>query len=357
MTARGAFAGFLLTTALLACSASSAAASPSPAPALFADVSRLDGDLALLGQKSSSPRPSPGPTVFEIKFANHDGYTILVAAFEQTVTLSVIRRNGAQRPSTTTYLARGKVTPGGIEASFADRGEIALRFQPSGRELRATRGAGCTRSSHRVLAHLGLFVGKLRFRGEDGYTSVEVHRVRGGEVNVRGLARCVRGAQPFARDALRPHSPRPFGPLPLELGSEASGTASGAPGARTQPSHRPKRTILFAEDKLPLSRTLFGVRVREGGDARFIAADARSEGRIGILRLVEVTAPASAFAFSNSLASARVEPPQPFSGEAVFQHGSGGTKSWSGSLTVSFLGAPRVPLTGSQFTTRLTQSW
>ena len=56
----------------------------------------------------------------------------------------------------------------------------------------------------------------------------------------------------------------------------------------------------------------------------------------------------SAFGSDDILSSATVAPPPPFSGTGTFGHGPGG-KSWDGSLVVSFLGAPRVPLTGPSF--------
>lgn len=357
MTGRSTLATGLATAVLFGVFTSPAAAAPPLAPALHADISRLDDELGLLGQKSGAPHRSRGPAVFEIKFANHDGYTIVIVASEQTVSLSVIQRKAKGRPATTTYLAHGRVTPKSIQASFADRGEIALRFRPSERSLRATRRAGCTRSSGRIIAHLGLFVGKLHFRGEDGYTSVDAHRLRGGTVNLRALSRCLRGAVPLAQDAWLPRPKPPFGPRALELRPDVRGAASNAPGVRTHPTHRPKRTTLFAESKQPLSRTLFVVRSRGQGDAHFVAVDARSEGSIGILRLVTIAAPRSAFAFNAALSNANVEPPAPFSGEASFQHGIGNARSWTGSLAVSFLGAPRVPLAGSPFRTRLVQDW
>src|ERR1044072_8884280 len=83
---------------------------------------------------------------------------------------------GPVKPCPPPYLAHGKATPTSIEASFGDLGRISLRLRPSGRELHATRRAGCKRPHGLPIARIGLFVGELRFRGEDGYNSARAPR-------------------------------------------------------------------------------------------------------------------------------------------------------------------------------------
>lgn len=363
MRGRNALAAALAAIATLLLPAASDAAPPRPAEALLAPVTRVSDELALLGQASGPLGLLHKRFLSELKFTNRDGYTIDVVAFGQTVALTVSREHGlrqgrsAKRSSATTYFAHGKVTPTSIQASFADRGRIAVRFQPAGRQVRATRHAGCRRSSDGLIGRLGVFVGDLRFRGEGGYTSAEVHRVHGGSINLAVLVACLVTAAKPGQHVLQP-SASPLLRLPaLGTPPHLQGARSGTPGVATHPSHGPKRTILIADDKLPLSRTTFGVEQRGGGQARFVAIDERSEGSIGIVRFAIASGPSSAFAFDDRLASATVAPPAPFSGSGVFQHGPGSEKSWSGSLAVSFLGAPHVPLTGSPFRTQLAQGW
>jgi hypothetical protein len=346
MRGRAAIAALAAVAALI-CAQPAGAASRPVATSYFSALSRLNDDLALLGQGSNPLGQPDRQIVSELRFVNHDGYTISLVALEQTVALSVVHRDGKRRPSVTTYLAHGKVTPNSIEASFADRGRVSLRFRPSGGKIHASRRAGCRRRSDRVIGRVGLFVGELRFRGEDGYTSAEVHRVHGGSIDFTALIACVLGIPPRPDISL----PRPELPLGLdELGVEASTrkTAPAAPGVPTHPSGGPKPTILIADSKSSLSRTIFAARTRGRGKARFLAMQASSEGSIGVLRLVSVSAPQSDFAVDDTLAGAGVKPPSPFKGRASFEHGPGG-KSWTGSLSVSFLGAPHVPLTGSPF--------
>lgn len=311
-----------------------------PAPALHSRVTRMSDELALLAKGPGVRTPQPQIAVSELRFTNRDGFRIGVVAYGQTVGLSVGNRQrlkldaNVRRFSTTTYLAHGEVNPNSIEASFADRGRIAVHFRPSGRKIRTTRRAGCGRSSNRVIARLGVFVGTLRFRGEGGYTSAITHRARGASIDFEALARCLAGATLPTRIAL-----------------------TSVQGVPTHPSGRPKLTTFAAGRKSPLAWTLFGVRVREGGEPRFVAMDLSVEGRLGIARFVSARGAPSTFAFDNSLAEATISPPAPFIGEGVFRHRPGESKTWSGSLGVSFLGAPRVPLADDPFNARLAQSW
>lgn len=356
MSARRAVVAFLLATVLLLLCAvpAGAASKPSAATRLHADVSRLSDELALLGYAPNPLELSRRTTFSQIKFRNHDGYTFVVIAAGQTVTISVVRNDRKKRFSIATYFAHGRVTSTSIRASFADRGRIELRFRPSGSSIRATRRVGCAVPNKRAIAGIGLFVGTLRFQGEDGYTSAEVHRVRGRSIDFGALLACLRGAAPGPRALSPPRSP--LAPAGLRgLASRAPSAAPRVPETDTQPPDRTRSTILLANRKLPISRTIFAA-LRGGGEARFLAADSRSEGSIGIVRRVSVAAPPSAFVFDRALSSAAVGPPAPFVHGGSFEQGSS-TRSWSGPLAVSFLGAPRVPLTGPSFGVQLQRNW
>lgn len=365
MKSPGAFLAIAAMMAILCVFAADAAAANTPlAPALLARVTQPRDELALLGQSSGPFGLSRKDRASELKFTNRDGYQFTVVAFGQTIALSVsnghenLPNDTAGRFSTTTYLAHGKTTPTSIQASFGDRGRIELRFQPSGREIHASRHAGCRRPSGSTVAQLGLFVGELRFRGEGGYASAEAHRIHGGTVDLAALASCRPGGKlPGLNRSSLPPRPSPVPSAPGTARRRHGKTNSSGPVAHTHPSRGPKRTTLLASLKLPLSRTVFAVRQRGTGSAQFLAAEEVTEGRIGIIRLTSVSAPQSAFTFDDTLANAAVAPPTPFSGRGVFQQGIGEAESWTGSLAVSFLGAPRLPLTGSPFRTRITQSW
>lgn len=360
MKGRIAIASLAAAVALLgAVPVATAGTSPS-GPMLLAGASRLNDELALLGQGSSSLGLPPNRPLSEFRFENRDGYTIAVVAFGQTVALSVTHGHGRgksrDRVSTATYLSHGKVTPSSIVASFADRGRIAVRFRPSGRQVRATRKAGCRKSGDGILAAFGVFTGELHFQGEDGYTSAEVHRVRGRSVDFEALIECLLGAAPGRHAVLPP----PRSPLGLDLSALVAtprGTSQAVSGVPTHPSAKLKSTTLLADSKVALSRTVFAAQGKDQSRARFLAFDGTSEGSIGILRTVFARGASSAFAADDTLSRAAVTPPPPFSGAGVFEHGPGDSKSWTGSLAVSFLGAPHTPLTGSAFEIRLARSW
>jgi len=115
--------------------------------------------------------------------------------------------------------------------------------------------------------------------------------------------------------------------------------------------------VLLAEDAQPLSRTIFAALGDGRGRVRYVAAETSSKGPIAILRVATATARTASFAFDSSLSKARVTPPPPFDGSGLFEHGVGSMKSWGGSLTVSFLGAPHLPLTGTPFKVLLGQEF
>jgi hypothetical protein len=349
---RGAIAGVVLVVAAaLVCASPAAAASPA-SPLLPAGP-------ALLKQGATPfAVPHTGPLAV-LSFRNHDGYTIAVTAFEQTVSLSVTREghDPARPASTTTYLAHGAVTPSSIRASFADRGRIDVRFRPGGAALRAKPGSGCG-ARHGVIARLGRFVGDIRFQGEGGYTSAHVHRARGGTIDIAALFSCA-----LAGVASGGHGAKAAAALRAGLAASGDGAAgarllgSTAPGTGTDPGAGPRSTTLLADRKLPLGRTIFSAERSGSGPALFLAVDERSEGSIAIVHHALVPGPASAFSFAASLDSAAVSPPAPFSGTGSFRVGPDGAKSWEGSLAASFPGAADVPLAGPSFKPLLARSW
>jgi hypothetical protein len=73
-----------------------------------------------------------------------------------------------------------------------------------------------------------------------------------------------------------------------------------------------------------------------------------------VFRFTLVSARKSAtFSFDESLTTAIVAPPAPFSGTATFQRNAGRPASWAGSLTVALPGSAEIPLVGTDFHTRL----
>lgn len=358
MRSRRAIAVLLVVTLLCALPPAAAAAGPPAAHRLFSRLAQLGGELELPDATPEDSSLLNSKAFSEVRFVNHDGYSIRVIAFGQTVGLRIARPQGRKgSAATTTYLARGRVTPTSIRASFGSLGSVQLHFQRLTRTLAGPLFDTCKVRGKGPIARFGLFVGSLRFRGEGGYTSAEVHRLHGGSIDIDALIACLRGI--VGPERMELPSPRsPFLPTPLP-GLLASGGHRAPPPAEapTHPSDGPRPTVLLAQDAQPLSRTIFAALRGGHRRVRYVAAAATSEGPIAILRVATVTAGASSFAFDDSLSKARVSPPPPFEGSGLFEHGAGSTKSWGGSLAVSFLGAPHLPLTGTPFNVLLGQGF
>lgn len=262
------------------------------------------------------------------QFTSSDGYKITVGGYDATAALTVAKSNASHGGRVwSTYVARGKVDSTAIQADFGALGHVDMRFQPSGPITYGKRHSHCV-GADRYTIRPGVFVGSARFRGEGGYVSAKVHRVKGKVVTPRFL-RC-------------------FGSLFEEL-ERGGGHQHGA-------KERPKVTRLYSFLRSGLTAMFFAANER-GGKAGFVAEMEQTIGSVGVFRGAIVRASPATFAFDDALSSAGVTPPAPFSGSGSFQRGPTGAKSLTGSLAVSFPGAPDVPLTDPRFKTQLTRSW
>jgi hypothetical protein len=340
----------LLSTAVASAARTVASAGDASAQRLLADVHRLGFELGL-------PLEEPGlvnfrgvDSISEVELVNGDGYRVAVLAFGQTVVLQVGRGKSLRRMTATTYLVHGTATPTAIRASFGELGRVDLHFQRStGPRLPAPLEC----SGRGPIVRKGIFVGAVHFRGEGGYTAVQAHRAQGISIDIAALSACLRhDLRGSRRTAIAPRSP--FAAL-LEL--RKSGRAPQAPSTPTHPSKGPRQTILAARGTHGLSRSVFLALARGDRKVRYAAAEATSEGALGVVRVATATAPRSSFSFNGELSRARVTPPRPFSGRGLFEHGPGNAKSWNGPLSVSLLGAPRLPLTGPPFEAQLGQEF
>ena len=273
--------------------------------------------------------PASARNGFDLSFhvAASNGYEVTVGGYGTTAFVNVARppHSHPRKAEWSTYVARGKVSSTAIDADFGNLGSVAMRFRRSGKTVLGKRHDDCI-GPDRYTIRPGVFVGSVRFRGEGGYVSANVHRVKGKEVTPRQL---------FCRDIF------------LE---QIEGGRENARGERA------KVTRFQAQMRSGLTATIFSAT--EGhGKAVFLAEIEQSIGSVGVLRGALVHASPATFAFDSALSFAGVTPPAPFSGSASFQHGPGGRKEWAGSLAVSFPGALDVPLTGPQDRLQLTRSW
>jgi hypothetical protein len=304
--------------ALLALPAVAAAAPPDLRGALPPELRPL--------MRPGAHRPgSESASVPRFDFETGNGYTVAVTGLGPDVVIGVSQRHS---PATTTYMARGVVSPTRLEASFGDLGRIAVRFRPSGRVVRTQSRPHC-KGPDRFTSRLGVFVGDVRFSGEGGYTSADIHRVK-GRVSSPPSLRCAASVFKHERGGGNP------------IGS---------------PKHRLRLTLLNAAWKTALSSATFVAAAGFGDTVLFSASSEQSEGSVAIVRRAVAIASARTFAFDNTLTFAGVTPPAPFSGTGSFQASPDGVKSWTGSLAVSFPGAENMPLSGPQFKAALLRSF
>ncbi len=261
------------------------------------------------------------------QFTAKSGYRITVGGYDATAVLTAAKSAPTHgRRAWSTYVARGKVSPTAIHAGFGALGHVDMRFHPSGGVTYGKRHHHCI-GADRYTIRAGTFVGSVSFRGEGGYASADVRRVKGREVTPR-LLRC-------------------FDSLSEELDRG---------GRKHSAKKHPKVTRLYSFLRSGLTAMFFDASER-GGRAGFVAEMEQTVGSLGVFRGVGVRASPATFAFDNALSFAAVTPPPPFSGSGSFQRAPSGTKSLTGSLAVSFPGAPNVSLTDPRFKTQLTRSW
>ncbi|HEY6551192.1 MAG TPA: hypothetical protein VIY71_08350 [Solirubrobacterales bacterium] len=261
------------------------------------------------------------------QFTSSNGYKITVSGYDATAAITVAKPDPSHgRQAWSTYVARGKVTPTAIHAGFGSLGRVDMDFRPSGGITHGRRHRHCI-GPDRYTIRPGAFVGSVRFRGEDGYASAKVHRVKGKVVTPRFL-RCL---DSFFEQ--------------FERGGQKGG-----------PAERPKVTRLTAFLRSGLTAMFFSASER-GGKAGYLAEMEQTVGSLGVFRGAFVRALPTTFAANSALSFAGVTPPAPFSGSGSFQRDPTGVKNWTGSLAVSFPGAPNVPLIDSRFHTQLTRSW
>ncbi|HEX5375898.1 MAG TPA: hypothetical protein VFW48_07045 [Solirubrobacterales bacterium] len=291
---------------------------PAAVPAKFRALVR--------GRLHRNPKPR---STWESSFrlGSRQGYDLAVFAVDGIVGIVVTRRGrsgpDAESPgrgtAVTGYVARGIVTPRRIKASFGRFGRIAVRFRPSGRVTKSASRRHC-RGPDRYTNRFGVFVGNVRFTGEQGYVAVRAHRAKGrirSPLRLRCSSRGFRASSPRYARPVRGGPSFPF-------------------------------SVLQAGHRKALAATEF-LALQIGDRTLYLALTEKSLGSVAVVRYALAAAPSRSFVRNEALTSARLSPPAPFSRTGSYAAAPDGTKSWAGRLAVSFPGAPRVPLAGSQF--------
>lgn len=282
-------------------------------------------------------------------------YDVSIGNLGETVVLSV--ETGAiqsqRRLTATSYVVHGSASESRLEADFGELGEISMRFHPSRHRTWVKPHRNC-RGIGRFMVRRGTWQGRLRFRGEGGYLSLDLHRVRG---TVETIA-------PQCRRHGGKHRSR-------NHGSGRHHAGKHRPGARRERTHRQRSHLqglseqeLVAPSQEPelgpevpvlQARWRHGVAAAEfvGGAGKeggvFFAASEEARGRVAVFHSARAEAKRKTVKANDALTRAELTPPWPFHRSASFRADPDGSRTWSGYLSVSFPGAPRYPLTGEPF--------
>jgi hypothetical protein len=311
--------------------------------------SRLPGrtlTLAVLGTALLAP-PAAGaaetapPRAIQITLPGTHGYGIEVSGniegAHSTVTLSTGRLFSSAK-----YSVRGTITHDRVDASFGKLGFVSLHLAHSRvQQVRLSKSCRLPGSPAVSEVRTGTFLGRVRFRGEHGFTSGSARRVHGAIGEPTAIVAAtgpLRHVKLFCLGG---------------TGSETAEAKSRGPAILSATSSDGAINFLALADTAgtPVAKrpTSTGYAPLSSGPTTFIAADSETRGAMQILRSVISSAPAASFGFDTAFSSATVNPPDPFSGSATFERGADGSVSWTGSLAVSFPGHPDVALAGPQF--------
>ena len=239
-----------------------------------------------------------------------NGYEIELSSFQEDKKRSFVALDATKGPLRANYEVRSEAGPG-IHATFGSLGQLDVSFHRRKRVV-AHPEAHCTWVFER-----GTFRGSFRFAGEGGYMTIE-------EINPQGTVfRLPHGFCGFRDD----RRARPF------LGLEQRVLAAE--------SREEGRTVSFqASEEEFVDKPSFNASLIEKVEGMSIERSARTQGTKGSFS-------------STGTARGSVHPPVPFVGSALFRDPAGAPASWTGSLMVSFLGAPEVPVAGEGFKAKL----
>jgi hypothetical protein len=266
----------------------------------------------------------------EFTLRGSHGYRITVAADPSGRDDEVQLTAQSTRGGTAEYRVSGAVTRTTIKANFGRLGKIAVRFRPSGRERRVRVPRKCQKERPPVVSsRLGSFVGTIEFRGERGYTHVVAHSAKGGIGDP--LANTPKKLQCDFRES-NAERKRELESVSLE-GSPANSRVSFS------------ASRLFGGSALLIPP---GEKMPEGNGYLFLAFASERTGRVSISRTAGTLGESKDFSYDESLTSATVRPPSPFTGTGTFHRNADGSTTWTGSLAVPLPGLGTVGLTGGK---------
>lgn len=256
--------------------------------------------VALTAPAAAAAEPGD-PVIFQFEVRGSNGYEIEFTGDRQNGGEGA-QISAADSTGFASYVVRSadNVRADEIAADFGRRGGVDVEFRPTG-EVRKRRFRGCDGFD---LIEKGVFTGRIRFRGEQGFSTANATRAVG--------RRTVLG-------------------IDFESCFEM-GVGDGA-GER-------ERGFILGACREDAGLDLIAYKGSRTGRAAFTSFLFEDRGGLSIFRAARVTAPSSTFEPAPGLASASLQPPPPFSGTAAL---SG--DELTGDLAVDLPGAPAQALT------------
>lgn len=255
------------------------------------------------------------------------GYEVHIFGLNRKQVWVLVEKGGASAA----YLWRGRVTDEAIEAHLGKFGRLSVRMLPGSRSEAAETQANC--EGRPGVRREGRFAGVIRFRGEKGFTSVDVKSARGTTYRGYRLV-CKREGS---------GDPKYKQPPTTSL-SAVSSRYPSAPWFSVFKQDDPKRSRFTSS----LEQANYTVRTIE------------RRPNLGIYRAASATSPPETFAVTplgTGPVTATVEPPPPFSGTATYEKAPGGKPTWSGDLAVELPGRGELSLTDPTYHARLCRNF
>jgi hypothetical protein len=266
----------------------------------------------------------------EFTLRGSNGYRITVSADAEGRS-NEVQLSAEGHLGTVQYSAPGKVTPTIIKAKFGHLGRISVRFEPSGRERNVRVRRKCMKGRPSVVtSRLGRFVGTIKFRGERGYTRTSAHSAQGGT------------GDPLANTPKKLQCDFHESDAERERELESVALDGSPPGAGVSFS----AFRLFGN-----SFNLTGLNKQfppKNDRYLFLVIASEKAGAMSIFRTTGSLGESQDFIFDQTLTSATVRPPSPFTGSGTFLRNADGSTTWTGSLAVPLAGLGTINLTGGK---------
>ncbi len=288
--------------------------------------------LLVAAPVAASPTADPEPHSASVEFylPANNGLHAHLGTFNDQVSLQIKRKGRS-----VTYQVWGESTEAGLRAKFGKLGQVDVAFTPTKtlRTVKPPKGCEGEPSTFRE----GIFAGTIEFTGEREYVRIEATQAKGAmDVNRKGEWRC----------------PRQKGPVRIHRASRPS---TLSPRERSEAKR--ESALLYASSNR--CGCLFGalaVRDRRGrGPSTFFGEKWEEREGMNISRVTFANAGASAFVFDHAAGTARLHPPQPFSGNGAFKRRSQGRDLWRSTIRVPLLGADPFSFRGRSFRVELTR--